>query len=511
MLSNDDLKYISDKGISTDVIDEQLRCFANGFPYAQLDKAALVNDGIKVLSENDMPVYTKLYESKLEQGLKVAKFVPASGAATRMFKDLFGFIHSTPKEQELLMERAPYNAFLSRMDDFAFIDDLKKHLNELDYTEPTAKVLHRIVSGLLLNEGLNYGSLPKGLLKFHKGKNRCTTPLEEHLKETAYYAGNKKSRGTVHFTVSPEHHPLFKKLLDEIKGELEENYLIKYDVSFSYQKSSTDTIAVKPDNTPFRTADNMLLFRPDGHGALIENLNDMHQELVFIKNIDNVVPEHLQHDTVKYKRLLAGFLLQKKDTVFSILKELDNANSNTIGSSLNKGIDFLINELQMNRLAIESLSGDEKAALIKAKLNRPIRVCGMVKNEGEPGGGPFWVKQKDGTSSLQIVEGAQIDPNDTEQQAILNASTHFNPVDLVCYLYDFEGRKFDLSSFTDPETGFISEKTQNGSALKALELPGLWNGAMANWLTFFVEVPVSTFNPVKTVMDLLRPEHQAEK
>ncbi len=510
MLSNDDLKYISDKGISTETINEQLQCFKRGFPYTKLDKAATINDGIKALDEEDITKYNKLYETNLEEGLEIAKFVPASGAATRMFKDLFKFIHSTAEEQEHLLTKEPYLTFAHRIDDFAFIDDLVKYLGDLDYKQLNTNTLYQLINALLQHDGLNYGALPKGLLKFHKEESHSVTPMEEHLKETAYYAGNKQSRGTVHFTVSPEHHSLFKKLLGKIKGELEDKYLIRYDVSFSYQKASTDTIAVKPDNTPFRNSDNTLLFRPAGHGALIENLNDMPQKLVFIKNIDNVVPEYRQHDTVKYKRALAGFLLEKKDTVFSILKELDKANSNTIDTALNKGIEFLVNELQMNASALETLSSDEKVALIREKLNRPVRVCGMVKNEGEPGGGPFWVKHKDGTSSLQIVEGAQIDPCNVKQQEILNSSTHFNPVDLVCYLNNYEGGKFDLTTFTDPETGFISEKTQNGNPLKALELPGLWNGAMANWLTFFVEVPVSTFNPVKTVMDLLREQHQPQ-
>jgi len=507
MLNTEDLKQIKDKGISTDSINKQLESFNTGFPYAQLEKAALINDGILSIDKETIGVYTKLYDSKLDEGLEVAKFVPASGAATRMFKALFEYIQSTPDKQKQLAKEEPYHTFSQRIKQFAFIDDLAallKHKPDLNALE--SEDINLLIRTLLLAEGLDYGSLPKGLLKFHKNKGVSTTPVEEHLKETALYATNNKNIGTVHFTVSPEHHPLFKALLELTSKEIEKKYQITFDISFSYQKASTDTIAVKPDNTPFRTKDNALLFRPAGHGALIENLNELNKDLVFIKNIDNVVPEHLQADTVLYKKLLAGLCLEKKETIFSILNKLDTPK--TFDEGLSEGLDFMINDLQISAASLELLNTHEQAALIKEKLNRPIRVCGMVKNEGEPGGGPFWVKQNDGSMSLQIVEGAQIDPNNAEQQAILKNSSHFNPVDLVCYLKDYKDQKIDLLKYTDPETGFISEKTQNGSALKALELPGLWNGAMANWLTFFVEVPISTFNPVKTVMDLLRPQHQ---
>jgi len=511
MLTTEDLKSIENKGISAETISEQLKCFTNGFPYAKLEKAATLNDGIIAVDQEAISLYTKLFNTKLKEGLDIGKFVPASGAATRMFKSLFEYIQSTPEKQELLFQQEPYLTFAKHIKQFAFTNDLKELITgEINFDSLTAEDLNQIIRGVLLEDGLNYGALPKGLLKFHQDNKSETTPFEEHLKETAQYATNMQGAGAVHFTVSPEHHDLFKQLLDKTKPQLEEHYTISYDVSFSYQKSSTDTIAVNPDNTPFRTKNNELLFRPAGHGALIENLNDINKALIFIKNIDNVVPEFLQGDTILYKKLLAGLLLEKKETIFSILEGLDNANSNNLDAIIKKGIAFLVNELQMPSLILESLTRIEQTALIKEKLNRPIRVCGMVKNEGEPGGGPFWVKQSDGSSSLQIVEGAQIDPNDDAQQGILNESTHFNPVDLVCYLYDYKGNKFDLKAFIDPTTGFISEKTQNGLPLKALELPGLWNGAMAHWLSFFVEVPVSTFNPVKTVMDLLRPQHQPE-
>ncbi|MCU4155820.1 DUF4301 family protein [Carboxylicivirga sp. A043] len=510
MLTNDDLLLLKKKSIPQELIEKQLEQFQSGFAYASLQKAATLGDGIIASTPNDEISFINKYKDALKNGLETIKFVPASGAATRMFKALFEFIQSDKNQQALLQIQEPYSTFFARIKDFAFINELENQLGqEINPDTITTEEADRIIKKILLPDGLNYGKLPKGLLRFHKQNESVSTPVEEHLKEAAQYANNGQ-QAKVHFTVSPEHHELFKAQLNTGKKPIEQQYNIKFDVDFSFQKQSTDTIAVNPDNTPFRQEDDSLLFRPAGHGALIENLNELKAELIFVKNIDNVVPEYQLPETVKYKQLLAGILLDKKEKVFKILEGLDNANSNNFANTINKGIEFLCVELQMNRVKLEALSNDEKVAAIKEKLNRPIRICGMVKNEGEPGGGPFWVKQKDGSISLQIVEGAQIDPTDTEQQAILKASTHFNPVDLVCYTKDYKGEKFDLKQFVDPDTGFISEKTQNGKALKALELPGLWNGAMAHWLTFFVEVPVSTFNPVKTVMDLLRPQHQPE-
>ncbi|WP_439184546.1 DUF4301 family protein [Carboxylicivirga taeanensis] len=508
MLTKSDLNQIQQKAIDSTAINQQINHFINGFEYALLLKAATVGDGIirtdKALETN----YIDYYKHAQENGISAIKFVPASGAATRMFKALFEFLHADETTKADLLKQAPYAEFFAQIRNFAFISDLEKSMKcSIEPSAIDAALATQIIEHLLLSKGLNYGSLPKGLLQFHKAENTSATPLEEHLKETALYA-TISGIGKVHFTVSPEHYDLFNKQLQKSQRDIEQHYQTNLQVSFSFQKQSTDTIAVTPDNEPFRKEDGTLLFRPAGHGALIENLNELEEELIFIKNIDNVVPEHLQNDTVYNKQLLAGVLLSKKDQVFSILNELDKGLSE---DAIHQGLDFLNKELQVDISAIKTLSPQAQKELIMDRLNRPMRVCGMVKNEGEPGGGPFWVKQKDGSASLQIVEGAQIDPNDEQQQQILKSSTHFNPVDLVCYTKDYKGQKFDLLQFVDPETGFISQKTQNGKALKALELPGLWNGAMAHWLTFFVEVPVSTFNPVKTVMDLLRPQHQPLK
>ncbi len=508
MFTDSDYKQLETKGISADKVLNQLANFVKGFPYANLQKAALIGDGIQDLSPNELKNYIEIFDKAVEENIDVAKFVPASGAATRMFKALFEFIQAEPESRKDMLTNKPYADFAARLKDFAFHTELVACL-QAKVDNSNADQIHTLIHHLLHEDGMNYGKLPKGLLQFHKEGDKSITPVEEHLRETAKYAQDKNQKGKVHFTVSPEHQSKFKEILDKVLSSYEERYKLKYDIGFSFQKSSTDTIAANPDNTPFRTEEGELLFRPGGHGALIENLNDMQNELIFIKNIDNVVPDHLQEDTVQYKKALAGLLLQKKSVIFDILKKLDSTESEVIQSGINEGMRFLADQLQLEvPVAIEGSEQNEQITYLKNRLDRPIRVCGMVKNEGEPGGGPFWVKQSDGSTSLQIVEGAQIDPENDAQQTILNNSSHFNPVDLVCYIKNYEGKKFDLHQFIDPSTGFISEKTQNGKSLKALELPGLWNGAMANWITFFVEVPISTFNPVKTVMDLLRPQHQ---
>lgn len=511
MITEKDNQQLENKGISSDKVLNQLANFVKGFPYARLQKAALINDGIQSLSLNDFNNYIKSYEEALDNGLDVAKFVPASGAATRMFKALFEYIQADKNQQLDMLTKAPYYEFANRLADFAFYKELIKGFSG-SFNKSNPDHIHTLVSLLLLDDGLNYGKLPKGLLQFHAEGVTSVTPLEEHLRETAKYANNNGQIGKVHFTVSPEHHARFQSLLEKVLPIYKEKYGIEFNIGFSFQKAATDTIAVKPDNTPFRTEDGHLLFRPGGHGALIENLNDLQNELIFIKNIDNVVPEHLQEDTVNYKKALAGLLLNKKSAVFSILERINGSEVSQIEDGIQEGMGFLTNAMQLTiPVDIQGSDKEVQIAYLNERLNRPIRVCGMVKNEGEPGGGPFWVKQSDGSSSLQIVEGAQIDPNNVKQQDILKSSSHFNPVDLVCYIKDYKGDKFDLHQFIDPSTGFISEKTLNGKPLKALELPGLWNGAMANWLTFFVEVPISTFNPVKTVMDLLRPQHQPKQ
>ena len=449
--SAQDLEQLQARGISVEKAEAQLECFRNGFPELDIVAPASTKKGILAPKRAEQEEYIAAWQQYLKQGHKILKFVPASGAASRMFKNLFQYLEDgieTPFIQE----------FLANKDKFAFGPQLagKEGQEAVRY---------------LLND-MHYGELPKGLLLFHKYRDGARTPALEHLVESAQYCvapakAGEKPTVYLHFTVSHDHLPLFRQHIAENLAKFEEKYGVKYDVTFSEQLTSTDTIAANPDGTPFRTKDGKLLFRPGGHGALIENLNQQDADIVFIKNIDNVVPDRLKKDTIRYKQILAGVLVTEQKRVFEALKDTN-------------------------------LSDEERA-----KLNRPIRVCGVVKNTGEPGGGPFLVRDEDGSISCQILESTQI--SDPE---LMKQSTHFNPVDLVCAIKDFEGKPFDLPKYVDPKTGFISNKSKDGKELLALELPGLWNGAMAKWNTIFVEVPVSTFNPVKTVNDLLREQHQ---
>ena len=358
---------------------------------------------------------------------------------------------------------------------------------------------------MLEGAGLNYGALPKGLLKFHRYANGVRTPLEEHLVEGALYAAGKTGQVNVHFTVSTEHKALFSQLVEEKVAEYAKKYGVSFNVSFSEQKPSTDTLAADMENKPFRD-NGKLVFRPGGHGALIENLNDLDADIVFIKNIDNVVPDRLKGDTVTYKKLLAGVLVTLQQQAFQYLKLLDGGHYSH--DQLETIIRFVQQQLRCRKEDIKDLEDADLVIYLRKKLNRPMRVCGMVKNVGEPGGGPFLAYNPDGTVSLQILESSQIDMKDPEKKAMFEQGTHFNPVDLVCAIRDYKGNKFNLLDYVDKATGFISYKSKNGKDLKALELPGLWNGSMSDWSTVFVEVPLSTFNPVKTVNDLLREQHQ---
>ncbi|MBR6078417.1 MAG: DUF4301 family protein, partial [Paludibacteraceae bacterium] len=368
-----------------------------------------------------------------------------------------------------------------------------------------AKEYKKVASAMLGSEGMNYGKLPKGLLLFHKYAAGARTPLEEHLVEAALYASSA-GVANIHFTVSAEHKELFKKLVSEKANEYSEKFGVKYNISFSEQKSSTDTIAATVDNKPFRTADGKLLFRPGGHGALIENLNDIDSDVVFIKNIDNVVPDSLKGDTVEYKQVIAGILVSLQKKAFEYLKKLESGEYSH--SELEEMIRFLQNDLCCRNQEIKHFEDSELVIYLKKKFNRPMRVCGVVKNVGEPGGGPFLVQNEDGSVSLQILESSQINMADEKSKKMFENGSYFNPVDLVCATKDKDGKRFDLLKYVDKKAGFISQKSKDGKELKALELPGLWNGAMSDWNTVFVEVPLSTFNPVKTVNDLLREQHQ---
>jgi hypothetical protein len=497
-------QQIFNQGMSPEQAATQINNFKEGFPFLPVVEAASPGNGIKKLSKVELDRYIMEYMQKAS-GKAIVKFIPASGAASRMFKDLFAFLDGNSD-----LDQSPFvRKFIDNIKKFAFYKDLDgalqkdgssidQALKENDYK--------RIISYLLEEKGLGYGNLPKGLLKFHHYDEQDRTPTYEHFIEGVRYAKGLNDTVRLHFTVSPEHEEKFHEEVNAIQPDLEKQFGVKFEVIFSEQKKSTDTIAVNPDNTPFQEEDGSILFRPAGHGALLENLNEINADLIFIKNVDNVVPDRLKDTTVDYKMAIGAMLLDIQEKAFASLEKLDKGlDESSVSSAETTFTDILLGKLPEG---FENRPLEEKGAFLKTKLNRPIRVCGMVENTGEPGGGPFWVKEEDGSLSLQIAETAQIDLDDPKQKEILQNSTHFNPVDLVCSTIDYMGQKFDLPDYRDMKTGFISSKSKGGKDLKALELPGLWNGAMAEWNTLFVEVPLITFNPVKTVNDLLRDEHQ---
>ena len=505
MLSQQDLNQLAAKGISEEKLNSQLEEFKTGFPFLKLEAAASVGKGIIAPTEADVKQYEEAWEQYKAQGHSIVKFVPASGAASRMFKDMFAFADADYDVPTTDFEKK----YFENIEKFAFYDALddacRKNLGA-GVKELIANGRYKDVARNMLNaDGLNYGQLPKGMLLFHKYSEGPRTPMEEHLVEGALYAASD-GKAAVHFTVSHDHLPMFKQRVAEKLDFYASKYGISYDITFSEQKPSTDTVAANPDNTPFRNSDGSLLFRPGGHGALIENLNEISADVIFIKNIDNVVPDRLKADTVSYKQVIAGILVTLQKKAFDYLETLESGTYNH--EKLEEIIRFVQHNLCCRKADIKELEDADLVIYLKKKLNRPMRVCGVVKNVGEPGGGPFLTYNQDGTVSLQILESSQIDKNNAEYMEMFTKGTHFNPVDLVCAVKDYKGNAFNLPDFVDRTTGFISSKSKNGKELKALELPGLWNGAMSDWNTVFVEVPLSTFNPVKTVNDLLRDQHQ---
>lgn len=514
MFSEKDEAQLQSKGITKEAVYQQIAYFKTGFLFTNVIKPATVGDGIIRLDEQQQEQHIQAYERQMP-ALSVYKFVPASGAASRMFKNLYEFISevdTTENQQHLLSTTYKSVAeVVENLSRFAFYEDLKQTLAAQHKNLETLleeQKYDTILAALLNETGLNYGNLPKGLLRFHRYGDDTRTPVEEHLVEGANYARSADGTVLLHFTVSPEHQAYFEQLVQSIKSAYEQQLGVRFDISFSQQQPYTDTLAVDAANQPFREEDGTLVFRPGGHGALIENLNNLDADVVFIKNIDNVFPDSLKETTYRWKKALGGVLLEVQGQIFDYLKKLERTNQpdDKLITEIKTFLEKNLYTLLPNDFAQKNPS--EQAAYLFQKLNRPIRVCGMVKNEGEPGGGPFWAENADGTVSLQIVESAQIDTANPQQKELLQQSSHFNPVDLVCALKNYKGEKFNLPDFVDPQTGFISKKSKDGRELKALELPGLWNGAMADWNTVFVEVPILTFNPVKQVNDLLREQHQ---
>ncbi len=505
MLSQQDQNQLAAKGISEEKLNKQLESFKTGFPFLKLEAAAAIGKGIIAPTDEERAQYIEAWNQYKASGKKVVKFVPASGAASRMFKDMFAFL-----DADYDVPTTPFEKnFFDNIKKFAFrealCDQCKKNEGKKIMELIAAGNYKAVVANMLEGKGLNYGQLPKGLLLFHNYEDGPRTPMEEHLVEAALYAASD-GEANVHFTVSHDHLELFKQKVAEKADKYAKRFGVKYNISFSEQKPSTDTVAANADNTPFRNEDGTMLFRPGGHGALIENLNEIDADVIFIKNIDNVVPDRLKDETVEYKQLIAGVLITLQEKAFAYLRQLESGQYSH--ADLEEIIRFVQRDLCCRKADIKELEDADLVIYLKKKLNRPMRVCGVVKNVGEPGGGPFLTYNQDGTVSLQILESSQIDKNNEEYMKMFTEGTHFNPVDLVCAVKDFKGKPFNLPDFVDKNTGFISSKSKNGKELKALELPGLWNGAMSDWSTVFVEVPLGTFNPVKTVNDLLREQHQ---
>jgi hypothetical protein len=510
-----DIDFINQRGNSIEKMEEQLQFFKYGIPKIILERPAIINDGIKPLSNNDADYYSDFFD-KHKNNLKLKKFVPASGAASRMFKFLSEFINEYKVNDESI------NAFINRKKDkslpiflvakdkFPFYKEVievtkanTSNYNDLNKDQKD----YAFIKTLLSPDFFNYANKPKGILPFHQYKDCIATPIEEHLNECAFYA-NSNNKSNLHFTVSEEHQEDFYKIVSQIKPKIEAKTNVSIEVNYSFQYKSSDSIAVDLDNKPMRDDNGNLLFRPGGHGALINNLNNLDADVIFIKNIDNVIQNNIKTIAL-YKKALAGILLELQQKVFEVLKEIKSNSFHE--TQIPEVIEFAKKSLFIDVFEdFDKFTLENKINYIFDILNRPIRVCGMVKNEGEPGGGPFWVQGNKGKISLQIVESSQVDNKNKKQKEILESATHFNPVDLVCAIKDFEDNKFDLTKFVNPNRGFIVDKNKNGKPYKAFELPGLWNGAMSKWITVFVEVPLVTFSPVKTVNDLLKPAHQSE-
>ena len=525
MFTKEDIAQIEQRGSSVQTVEEQVERFKKGFPWLKIVAPATPEKGIQVLDEAAVEAAVKYYEGAQIKGK--CKFVPASGAASRMFKDLFSGLDAL-KEGKELSDDAPAAKFVDQIQEFAF------YTPEL-FGEQVCKCpeyRQSVLAKTLTDEGLGYGAKPKGVLKFHKYTDgEIRTAFAEHLVEAQNYMRNEDGTANLVVTISPEHQHLFEEAYAEVKAAYEAKYGVQYNITFTFQDKATDTVAVDVENKPFRTETDQLLFRPAGHGALIYNLNAIEDEIVSIKNIDNVANERLLPATATWKMVLLGKALELRDTLHGYLRELDIVTNKNLEAavtpvippytgigdvdiyqtpevqSLCDDIEQFLDEVLCIKMPVADTAKARVEALRK-KLNRPVRVAGMVKNQGEPGGGPFIIAEKDGSTSLQVLESVQINMSDEHAREALASATHFNPVDIVCCLHDYEGNSFNLLEYVDQDAGFISSKSYQGRELKALELPGLWNGAMSNWNTLFVEVPLETFNPVKVVLDLLRPAHQ---
>ena len=512
MYTKEDLANFKQRGIKAEVIDRQLANFEKGFDYVSLSEPATIDNGILQIQPEEEEHLIATYEDACQKS-DILKMVPASGSATRMFKDLYAFMdsyHGTMEEfLEFVQKKGPgtMHYFFEKLDELPFYGHLADAMwkEGKDIEKMIAKrEFNEILKYILTKKGLNYGNTPKGLIDFHIYRDFVRTAFDEHIVEGALYACDKEG-AHIHFTVSEEYLPLFQSRQKKVTRVFEKMFGVKYDITYSAQKPSTDTVSIDSEGQLLRDENGQIVFRPGGHGALIHNLNELKADIIFIKNIDNVVPDRSKGDTVKYKKILAGILLDVQQKVNDFLAILNHRPTDE---------DLAAIESYLPSIGYKEAEGrtykdrKERIRHLQNLLDRPIRVCGMVKNEGEPGGGPFWVKAADGSSRLMIIESAQVNLQDKEQKKVFDQSTHFNPVDIVCCTKNRKGKKFDLEDFIATEQGFITAKSYKGKEIKVQELPGLWNGAMANWITVFVEVPLTTFTPVKTVFDLFRFEHR---
>ncbi|MBN2144587.1 MAG: DUF4301 family protein [Candidatus Aureabacteria bacterium] len=540
IINQKDLKNLEEKGISPDTVQKQIDAMMKGVSFVKLIRPCIPAAGITVLDASRLKEMAQVF-MKESPSRKVMKFVPASGAGSRMFQPLLSLLPVKTTDfkdpyrgrgfqtfHHVLLEKRLENlekgesqdqvstdkdiiffqTFITRIREFPFYPDIQSFFqskgDDVD-TLIAQRQYTRILNLILGPEGMNLSDYPKALLKFHRYPDHARTALEEQCVEALDHAVNQKGKAAVHFTFSREHLSLIKDHIKKIRS-LYETGGKKLDIRWSVQKESTETVALDMHNQPLRDEDSNLVFRPGGHGALLENLNELQGDIIFIKNIDNIVPDSLKQDTLFYKKVLGGYLISMQKQIFTYLERLETIQDDSI---ITEAGEFLEKEICV-KLPFEwkSQSSVQKRDFLFSMLNRPVRVCGMVRNQGEPGGHPFWVEHKSGIQTIQIVESFQINKDDHDQKTIFSSSTHFNPVDLVCSVRDYRGNLFDLTRFRDAAQNFISVKSWKGREIKMLELPGLWNGGMADWNTFFIDVPLSTFNPVKTILDLLRKEHQ---
>ncbi len=512
--SPSDLTQIEERGLTPQKVLNQIEVFKKEIRFVDIQQPATIGDGITLLNDQEEAALEALYNHQ-KANKQLVKFTPASGAATRMFKFLFNFLEEFKPGKESVNayinkhQDNNLRLFFTGLDKFPFYEKVTKYMRDVLKLNPEMMgmdaFVHTFVTVMLDEKHLDFGNTPKGLLPFHQYRQHTSTPLTEHLFAATKYLCNE-GVAHLHFTISPQHQDLFKAKQQEVVKVIEKEANCTFEISYSFQESYTDTISVDTKNRPIRDENGALIFRPGGHGSLIENLNQIDADIIFIKNIDNVVVNSYEERVVRFKKILGGKLLELQERIHHYVQRLHEAPQDVDILGI---VEFMQESLNIRmKEEFEKFSEKYQVEYLLEKLDRPLRVCGMVKNENEPGGGPFWVKHENGYVSLQIVESAQIDKKNEQQKKVFQSATHFNPVDIVCGVKDYTGKKYNLKKFVDKKAYFIASKSKSGKKIKALERPGLWNGGMAFWNTVFVEVPLYTFNPVKTVNDLLKPTHQ---